>query len=132
MKDDKKYRILQIRTSEELQNIQHAYNNLSLPTILQKKGDQVTALMEFKDEIEHPQSITQQELDDWIQRVQDTSVEFGTDIGATDTSLDNLIRYNGKLYWVDGNLMAAKTIDKQKAREFADHQRATLQRFVLH
>ena len=130
LKDDKRYRLLQITTKEDARTLQHAFDTLSLPTVVQKDGDKTTAFMEFVDGIEHPKDITQEELDDWLQRVQKSGVEFGVDIGKEDESLDNLIRYKGKLYWCDGNLMGAKSIDEQKAAEVASHHRSVLQRFI--
>lgn len=129
-KGGKMYRILQSSGIERMQPLQKAFFLLTFPSELKADKDNVVAIVEFVEGPEMPSKITKSELDDWVDRVRQSQVEFGLDIGHTDNLLDNLLRYNSRLYWCDGNLMGAKPVDNQRAIEIAQEHKDSLQRFV--
>jgi hypothetical protein len=89
------------------------------------------AAVEFVEDAERPNRISTEELDDWITRVQEAGVDFGHDFTAGDKSLDNFIRIDGRLYWCDGDLLAARPLATDHERAMtADSHRERLLSFV--
>lgn len=94
------------------------------PPLEARKIDQGWALaVEFIRNGELPVTITPAELADWMQRLEQSRIEVTCDFSTVEgqKSLDNFIRYNGKLYWVDGDIVVAKSLDSPE--EAAQHSR---------
>jgi hypothetical protein len=70
-------------------------------------------------------------MDDWLARVKSSRLIFGFDVSEKDSSLDNLMRKDGKLYWVDGNILFAKPAENSEQLEaFITEQKDILEKFI--
>ena len=133
-KDDEVYRILQTtRYEEDIQSDgdrEQQLNLIALPTKIKTEGDFRYAAMRFVEHDGHPKSITQEEVDDWIERFVTAGLDVGSDIGPEDESLDNFIRYQGRLYWCDGDVIAAHQFTKEEQHYKTQKMKKSLQQFV--
>lgn len=92
---------------------------------------QAAYAVEFMQGVERPTTISREELNDWLQRTKSSGLIFGFDVSVKDNSLDNFIRKEGKLYWVDGNILRAHIAESpEELAEFIAEQRDILERFV--
>jgi len=133
-KDDEAYRILQTKRCEEDiqsdEDREQQLNLITLPIKIKTEGNFRYAAMRFVEHDGHPKSISQEELDDWIERFTMAGLDVGSDIGPEDESLDNFIRYQGRLYWCDGDVIAATSFTKKEQNYKTQEMKKTLQQFV--
>lgn len=125
-------RLMRGRTRENLQEFAAQLNMLS-PQIEAREIDKEQSVyaMEFMQGAERPKTISRQELDDWLNRVRLSRLIFEFDVSAKDESLDNLIRKEGKLFWVDGNILLAKSTENAEQLEaFIAKQKDILEKFI--
>ena len=87
--------------------------------------------VDFMNGAERPKKISQEELDDWLERVKTSGLIFGFDVGLDDPSLDNFVRKDGKLFWVDGNILHARPAkDQEELNSFVNQQKEILHRYI--
>jgi len=107
--------------------------NLLTPRIKARKmGEKAVAYaMEFIQDGERPEKITQQEMEDWLARVKEGGLIFGFDVGEDNQSLDNFVRKGNKLFWVDGNILGAKRAQNaEELNSFVEKQRGILGKYI--
>lgn len=130
--DGRMARLMQAKKREHLEDFVSRSNYLTPSLEAHTLNDDLDAYaMDFIEGAERPKSITQSEIDDWLIRVKRSGLIFGFDVGERDAGLDNLIRKDGKLFWVDGNILRATTATKEEDLDaFIESQRHTLKAFV--
>lgn len=93
--------------------------------------EQSAYAVEFMQGAERPRTISRQEADDWFNRVRLSGLIFGFDVSAKDESLDNLVRKEGKLFWVDGNILRARPAKTpEEVEAFIKEQEDILEKFI--
>ena len=92
--------------------------------------DRVIAAVRFVEDDGQLKSITQSELDDWLDRYEKAGLDVGNDISTKDESLDNFILYRGALHWCDGDVLVARPLDPQETTAKVEAMRNKLQHFV--
>lgn len=125
-------RLLKGAARTDLDDFTTRVNFLTPRMEAQALDDETVAFaMDFLEQAERPKSITQAELDDWAARAQESGLVFGFDVDEKDPDLDNFVRLDGRLFWIDGNILRAqKAGSEDELRTFIDHQRAVLKQFV--
>ena len=111
--------------------IQHV--NFLTPKVEAKEiNDKETAYaMEFIKDGERPKNLTHQEVEDWLARARESGLIFGFDVGEDDSSLDNFIRKDNRIFWVDGNILQSRPAkSEQELDDFIESQKRTLDRYV--
>lgn len=102
-------RVLKGLMPEDLDGFTKGINQLTPPVDAKKINDtEVVYCMEFVRNAQRPTKISQTEMDDWLQRSEQSNLIFSFDVGENDRCLDNFVRKGGKIYWVDGNILDAK------------------------
>lgn len=107
--------------------------NLLTPKMEAKEIDKKEAAyaMEFVQDGERPKKITQQEMEDWLVSVKESGLIFGFDVGENDPSLDNFVRKENKLFWVDGNILGANLAqNEEELNSFVEIQRKILGKYI--
>ncbi len=130
--DGRVARLMRGRVRENLQEFTSQLNMLS-PHIEAREIDrkQSAYAVEYMQGAERPKTISPQERDDWLNRVRSSGLIFDFDVSTKDESLDNLMRKDGKLFWVDGNILLAKPAENPEQLEmFIEEQRIVLEKFV--
>ena len=134
LKDNEMYRVLvtntpkgDVRSDDEIED---SLGLITLPTKVSTNEDTRYAAMLFVEHEGHPASITKQELDDWMIRYREAGLNIGSDIGVKDESLDNFIRYQGRLYWCDGDVIAAQQLKRVEEEQKIHAMKQTLEHFV--
>ncbi len=115
------------RSKEE---IEKSLNYVTLPSQVALTEDSVIAAVRFVEDDGQLKSITQSELDDWLDRYEKAGLDVGNDISTKDESLDNFILYRGALHWCDGDVLAARPLDPQETASKVEAMRNKLQHFV--
>jgi hypothetical protein len=69
-------------------------------------------------------------LDDWLERLTQAGVDIGRDFSPADETLDNLVVYEGQLYWCDGDIIYAGDRRPEEMHAVVDDHRANLEPFV--
>ena len=115
------------RSKEE---IEKSLNYVTLPSQVALTEDSVIAAVRFVEDEGQLKSITQSELDDWLERYEKAGLDVGNDISTKDESLDNFILYRGALHWCDGDVLAARPLDPQETASKVEAMRNKLQHFV--
>ena len=115
------------RSKEE---IEKSLNYVTLPSQVALTEDSVIAAIRFVEDEGQLKSITQSELDDWLERYEKAGLDVGNDISTKDESLDNFILYRGALHWCDGDVLAARPLDPQETASKVEAMRNKLQHFV--
>lgn len=115
------------RSKEE---IEKSLNYVTLPSQVALTEDSVIAAVRFVEDDGQLKSITQSELDDWLDRYEKAGLDVGNDISTKDESLDNFILYRGALHWCDGDVLAARPLDPQETASKVETMRNKLQHFV--
>jgi hypothetical protein len=115
------------RSKEEIEN---SLNYVTLPSQVALTEDSVIAAVRFVEDDGLLTSITQSELDDWLDRYEKAGLDVGNDISTKDESLDNFILYRGALHWCDGDVLAARPFDPQETSSKVEAMRDKLQYFV--
>ena len=120
-KDGELYRALRTKTDSsttDVATLENAFSLLTFESRVLQTDDSIQAIVKFESTADRPTSITQNELDDWLKRLEKAGVGVGSDISVDDESLDNLLRLNGRLYWADGDIIHAR---QMRGEEMADH-----------
>jgi hypothetical protein len=107
--------------------------NLLVPKTEVREIDKkkIAYAVEFVTDGERPITVTREEIEDWIERVRESGIIFGFDVGEDDSSLDNFTRKDGKLFWVDGNIFKGTIAsDQEKVEEFIETQRKILNGYL--
>ena len=115
------------RSKEE---IEKSLNYVTLPSQVALTEDSVIAAIRFVEDDGQLKSITQSELNDWLDRYEKAGLDVGNDISTKDESLDNFILYRGALHWCDGDVLAARPLDPQETASKVEAMRNKLQHFV--
>ena len=115
------------RSKEE---IEKSLNYVTLPSQVALTEDSVIAAVRFVEDDGQLKSITQSELNDWLDRYEKAGLDVGNDISTKDESLDNFILYRGALHWCDGDVLAARPLDPQETASKVEAMRNKLQHFV--
>ena len=115
------------RSKEE---IEKSLNYVTLPSQVALTEDSVIAAVRFVEDEGQLKSITQSELDDWLERYEKAGLDVGNDISTKDESLDNFILYRGALHWCDGDVLAARPLDPQETASKVEAMRNKLHHFV--
>ena len=133
-KDNEMYRILMSpRLESDTQSDAERERSLSfvtLPTKVKTERGRRYAALQFVLQEGHPKSISETDLDDWMMRYSASGLDVGGDIGADDESLDNFIRYQGRLYWCDGDVIATKPLKPEEQQQKFEAMKQFLERFV--
>jgi hypothetical protein len=129
-KQGKPYRLLARRGADNLDALKSAFRLLTLPSEVQASNSFTLAITQLVENAERPSSITQDELNDWLSRLRIANVKLNADIDSQDTSFDNFLRYEGKLYWCDGNIMDTEAISGEEAESHIDDWQKVLVNFV--
>ncbi len=133
-KEGKSFRVLQTKHVEgeglSADALEHAMSLLTFPSEVHQTGDVIQAAVEFVEGAERPKTITQDEMDDWLDRVRQSGVSMGEDMAEDDPSLDNLLRYQGRLYWCDGDIVFAKPVPPDDPEVTVRDHAAVLQHFL--
>ena len=120
------------RSRERLQEFA-AQLNMLCPHVEARDIDQEMSAyaVEFMQGAERPKTISRQEMDDWLARARSSGLIFGFDVSEKDPNLDNLMRKDGKLYWVDGNILLAEPAENPEQLEaFITEQKNVLETFI--
>jgi hypothetical protein len=128
---EKSYRVLVRRGTEDLEALQDALPLLTLPSGIQALGEHSVAIIELVEDATRPRSITQEQLDDWLNRYDKAGVDLDLDIGEADKSLDNFLLRDGKLFWCDGNIMGAEPSSGESHSQSVMEWKQALARFVI-
>lgn len=107
--------------------------NLLTPSMAAKEiNEEETAYaMEFVQDGERPKWITRGEMEDWLDRTKESGLIFGFDVGDNDPSLDNFVRKDNKLSWVDGNILRAEPAQNDdELNIFVQKQKEILSRYL--
>ncbi|MCX6790958.1 MAG: hypothetical protein NTV62_02055 [Candidatus Gribaldobacteria bacterium] len=107
--------------------------NLITPKTEIKKLSEEKAVYarEFICDGERPITISLDEMEDWLSRVKASGLIFEFDVGEKDSSLDNFIRKDGKIFWIDGNILGAKIAKNIEDLDvFVEKQRRTLSGYI--
>ena len=115
------------RSKEE---IEKSLNYVTLPSQVALTEDSVIAAVRFVEDDGQLKSISQSELDDWLDRYEKAGLDVGNDISTKDESLDYFILYRGALHWCDGDVLAARPLDPQETASKVEAMRNKLQHFV--
>ena len=110
--------------------IEKSLNYVTLPSQVALTEDSVIAAIRFVEDDGQLKSITQSELNDWLDRYEKAGLDVGNDISTKDESLDNFILYRGALHWCDGDVLAARPLDPQETSSKVEAMRNKLQHFV--
>lgn len=127
------YRILigAERDDASLAHLRDVFDLLGLPSEVGSDGLHTFVMTKFIEGMEHPWSITQKQLDDWVERVARADVDISIDVGIEDSSLDNFaVDQAGRLRWVDGDLIYAREAQEGVGQHTAKIHQETLQHFV--
>lgn len=132
LSDGKIVRLMRGRTRGGLQEFVAQLNMLSPHTEAREiDAEQSVYAVEFMFGAERPKTILRAELGDWLVRVRSSGLVFDFDASEKDDSLDNLMRKDGKLYWVDGNILSSKSAENPEQLEmFITEQKNILEKFV--
>lgn len=120
-KDGALYRALRTKNDSSIADVatlENAFSLLTFESRVLEIGDSIQAIVKFESNAERPTSLTQNELDDWLKRLEKSGVGVGDDISVDDESLDNLLRLDGRLYWADGDIIHAR---QMRGEEMANH-----------
>lgn len=130
-RDGREARLLRGKTHEE-EDFSSRLQLLAPLIESQKVSDRQTAYaMEYLHDGVRPETVTQDQITDWLERVRSSGLKFGFDVDATPNSLDNFLLRDGKLFWIDGNIMNAKPVaSPQEMDAFLEEQRLVLQHHV--
>lgn len=132
-KEGEFYRALYTKTDPsrvDIAILEHAFSLLTFKSQVLDTADGVQAIVRFESDAERPASITQNELDDWLQRLEKSKLDVGGDVSTDDESLDNLLRLNGRLYWADGDIIHARQMQNAEVADHVQKSRAVLSHFV--
>ncbi len=126
-------RIMKGFARDDLDDFIKGANYLTPPLEAKKLNDtDIVYSVEFVRDSERPVKILQTEMDDWLNRVEQSNLVFGLDVGDNDSCLDNFVRKNGRIYWVDGNILNARIAKNQEELSaFISEQKRTLSRYVI-
>lgn len=125
-------RLMHGHNVEDLEEFTAQLNNVA-PKIEAHAFDknQVAYAVEFIEGAECPKTVSMHEIEDWLNRVRESRLLFEFDVSAEDPSLDNFVRKDGRLFWVDGNIMRARTAETPEAlEEFIVKQKGILEKFL--
>lgn len=123
-----KFRVLETSNSDP-ESLQKAINLLGLPSEVHQASSSVLIINELVEDAERPQSITQKELDDWVDRIKSAGFELSMDIDEK-AGLDNFVRFQGRLCWCDGDIADAKALPEAEVDNSIDNWQQKLERFV--
>ncbi len=107
--------------------------NLLVPTISSIEIDENESVyaVEFITDGEQPRKITREEMEDWLARVRESRIVFALDVGSNDPTLDNFIRKNNSLYWIDGDIVESHIAkDDIELSESIEKMRKILSNFL--
>lgn len=130
--DGRMARLMRAAKKDNLDDFVHRANLLTPNMEGRPLDEKVDAYaMEFLEGAERPKSVTQVEIDDWLARVKESELIFGFDVSEKDIGLDNFVRKDGKLFWVDGNILQAREATREEDLDaFIETQRQTLKVFT--
>lgn len=122
------------KKDQDLSHYTERLNFIAPPTHAQTFTKQselnATFAIEFVTDGLRPRVITQEMIDDWLDRVENSGLLISFDVSQQDDSLDNFILRGGKLWWVDGDIIGAKIASSAELEASLAMQRATLEHFI--
>lgn len=125
-KNNEPYRLLGKSGTESIDAVRRAFEHLALPSEVTECNGNTLAITKLVSDAEPVDTITQAEMADWLARVDRSRVLFGRDM-SEEGELDNFLRWQGKLYWSDGNLLGAHEIPSAQALGAVEEWRIALQ-----
>ena len=131
-KGNREYRVLQTQkrdTDHELA-VRRALSLLSLGAGVHEQNGSLQGLVEFVEDADRPTHITQTELSMWLRAVRGAGVGFDLDVSTDDDSLDNFLRIDRRLVWVDGNIMRARLLEQSQIDAEVEKHKRILSHFV--
>lgn len=125
-RDGKKFRLMLQQNAQNPDAIVAALSQLALPSEAKMTDLGLLAITELVDDAERPSTISQQELEDWLDRLKTAGIKLDVDISDDDLDLDNFLRYEGKLYWCDGDIMLVQALPQDQVEAQLDSWRKSL------
>lgn len=129
-RDGQKFRLLLQKSVQDPVVLERALTQLAFPAEIKVTDEGVLAIVEMVDDAERPSTISQEELDDWLDRLKIAGVKLDVDISDDDLDLDNFLRHDGKLYWCDGDIMRVQPLLPDQVDDQLTVWRESLSRYL--
>ncbi|HZZ99349.1 MAG TPA: hypothetical protein VFK07_01390 [Candidatus Paceibacterota bacterium] len=127
-------RLLRGPRQEDLEEfIKHLSNLVPYLEAAETDDNQTVYAIEFVQEAEHPEVISEEKLEDWLNRSKSSGISFSFDVsGKNDAlSLDNFIKKAGKLYYIDGDIVSANMAkDQEELNHSIEEQERILRNYT--
>lgn len=87
--------------------------------------------VDFVDYAEVPKKITHDEIENWLTRLRASGLSMGLDVSTEGLmTLDNFLRINNELRWVDGNIMYARIASSEEMEVLLAEHKAILEHYL--